>query len=186
MKHLFLSLAFLALTVNAYALTLEWDRNTESDMATYHVYACATAPCEAGVQAGQVTHPTTTLHLPDPPVTTHFSVTAKDTSGNESGRSNTVTKTVVPVPDHTPPSAPAGLSILTSMSDVWGEWAKGADCRIYLDGNDVFNHGIRVYATQLRIMDGFVEIEGSGSSCGPGSGVWFKYDGANFVFAPVP
>ena len=40
-----LAAMLLALPVQAFALTLEWDRNTETDMKEYNVYGCDTRVC---------------------------------------------------------------------------------------------------------------------------------------------
>ncbi|MCI0551089.1 MAG: hypothetical protein L0287_09040, partial [Anaerolineae bacterium] len=126
----------------------------------------------------QIPHPGTTIQIPTPAVTTHYSLSAFDTSGNESLRSNTVTFSVA---DGSAPSAPSGLSIMTSLSDSWGEWAKSASCQIYLNGVAAMNGTFPVFATALRLAaDGMVEIEGSGSSCGVPSNVWYRYNGTSF------
>lgn len=45
MKTLFLSLLLLAVPSLAVSATLEWDRNTESDMKEYRVWICSTPGC---------------------------------------------------------------------------------------------------------------------------------------------
>lgn len=108
MKTLLCALV-LALPVSAFANTLDWDRNSEPDMASYSVYACFTPGCVLARNAGMhqgVTLQTTAGVKPAFEIDLAgkegtIGVTAKDTSGNESGFS-------VPVPfDKVAPSTPA-------------------------------------------------------------------------------
>lgn len=107
------SLALAEVTV-----TFIWDANTESDLAGYKLYE--------GVQPGVygpsvitlgpvMTH---TITYPDPAsaITRYYALTAIDTSGNESGKSNEVAKAFAPVPVPPRPSVPA-LTV-TAMSDT--------------------------------------------------------------------
>ena len=88
----------VVLTVNApttSSATLTWNANTESDLAGYRVYR-ATASGTYGapvatVPAGTVTYQATGLTMN---TTYWFTITAYDTAGNESLRSNEVSKTV--------------------------------------------------------------------------------------------
>ena len=70
---------------------INWDANTEPDMASYNVYRGTTS----GVYTSHdtVTHPTTSLFLHGLLVETRyfFVVTAVDTSNNESTNSSEVT-----------------------------------------------------------------------------------------------
>lgn len=97
--------------------TILWTPNTESDLAGYKVYrgngACSIGPLQPLIVNGSpvtVTSPTATYT--DTTVPTFdgqlcYEVTAYDTAGNESVRSNRATRTVNLIP----PVAPAGLSI---------------------------------------------------------------------------
>lgn len=91
---LFAALLFLAggATSLAADVTLQWDANSESDLAGYKVYY-GTAPGVYGtpITLGKVT----TYTIPSlPPGTYYFAVTAYNTSGLESGYSNVATTTV--------------------------------------------------------------------------------------------
>lgn len=94
MKTLLCALSLLVPSL-ASAATLTWDRNTETDMASYSVYACFIPGCTPALGAGM--HQGITLQ-PSVGVKPTFtldiagkegvvSVTAKDKSGNESGLS---------------------------------------------------------------------------------------------------
>ena len=86
----------------AESISLEWDANTESDLAGYKIYVGT----ESGVYAsntdvGDVLENEMQNLIPG---TTYFFVaTAYDTSGNESGYSNEISTLVL---DVTPPGAP--------------------------------------------------------------------------------
>ena len=85
----------LALPVPAFALTLEWDRNTEPDMKEYNIYGCDTGTtCTIPtVKIGAVTQPPIGI-IPSFAIPANKegrrSVTAIDTSGNESAVSVSV------------------------------------------------------------------------------------------------
>lgn len=109
-KQLFLGIA-LSLFLASPALAagkaiLTWDANTEPDLAGYKVYfGTASKKYGSPIDVGKVT--TKTIE-PLQDGTYFFAVTAYDTSGNESGFSNEVSKTI----DSTPPSPPSGLKVL--------------------------------------------------------------------------
>ena len=97
----------------AQALTLQWDRNTEADMALYTVYGCATPGCTVtavpALKIGSVPQPAVgvipSFVLPAG-IEGRVGVTASDLAGNESGMS-------VPIPfgDTTAPSIPKNLRV---------------------------------------------------------------------------
>lgn len=101
--------------VNAADSTLTWNANTESDLAGYKIYfapqSCGAqgplAPLAVGGNPVQVGKVTTYKHVGIPVIdgTLCWEITAVDTSGNESGRSNRVSKVVNMVP----PVPPTGL-----------------------------------------------------------------------------
>ncbi len=97
-----LAILFFIFSTGAFAATasLSWDANTESDLSGYKVYF-GTAPGSYGtpVNVGNTTSYTVS-GLSDG--TYYFAVTAFDTSGNESGFSNEVSKTLSTA-DTTPP-----------------------------------------------------------------------------------
>ena len=77
-------------------VNLQWDANTESDMAFYRVYL-------NGERVGIATHPTTTYTHQTMYEGNHaFYVTAVDVMGNESGPSNSVSVNI-----SIPPEPPA-------------------------------------------------------------------------------
>ncbi len=96
---LFLTLFFSGMEAAA-QIKLAWDPNTEPDMSGYKLYY-GTSPRDYGssVDLGM----TTTYTVPDltPGVTYYFSVTAYDTSHNESTYSNEVHGVVMPPPPET-------------------------------------------------------------------------------------
>lgn len=99
MKRFVLAGLLVFLTVSlASALTLQWEPNTEPDIASYSLYACAVVPATCNNKIADINHPNTTVQIPTPSVTTHYSLSAKDAVPNESGRSNTVTFVVTTAP----------------------------------------------------------------------------------------
>ncbi len=93
-RFLFAALFLLAGSGSLLAadVTLQWDANTETDLAGYKLYY-GTAPGVYGtpIIVGKVTTYTLTAVQPG---TYYFAVTAYNTSGAESGFSNEVTTTV--------------------------------------------------------------------------------------------
>lgn len=95
--------------------TLTWNANTEADLGGYKIFfapqSCTAqgplAPLVVGGNAVQVGKVVTYKHVGIPSIdgTLCWEITAFDTSGNESGRSNRVSKVVNMVP----PVAPTGL-----------------------------------------------------------------------------
>lgn len=98
--------------------TLAWDANTEADLAGYKVYV-GTASGQYGppVDVGLTATPTAPTHDVEPleDGTYFFAVTAYDASGNESGFSNEVSKSI----DSTPPAPPSGLKVLIQKIIAW-------------------------------------------------------------------
>ena len=95
-----IGLLFFATSAQAATILVEWDPNTEEDLAGYRVHYGWTAGeyiqvIEAGIE--------TTCQFEAAPATggtIHIAVTAYDTSGNESGYSDEAS---VFVPDNAPP-----------------------------------------------------------------------------------
>lgn len=95
---------------------LTWNANTETDLSGYKIYfapqACTAqgplAPLVVGGNPVQVGKVVTYKHLGIPPMdgTMCWEITAFDTSGNESGRSNRVSKDTNVIP----PVPPTGLN----------------------------------------------------------------------------
>lgn len=116
MKRVF-TVGFLLLCVfvplrDVFALTLDWDRNTETDLQDYTVYACFTPGCTVAVQPalkiGTVPQSAVGVRpsfvLP-PSSQGKVGVTASDTTGNQSGLSVTVPF------DSLPPIPPVNLKV---------------------------------------------------------------------------
>lgn len=112
-------LVFMCMSTTSYAAsaTLSWTGNTESDLKGYKVYRgngeCTTGPLKPLMIGGvhvEIAKPATTYTDTTVPVFDGmlcYEITAIDTSGNESPRSNRATKAVNLVP----PQAPAGLAV---------------------------------------------------------------------------
>lgn len=107
-----LFMVVVLITGNLHAATLEWDRNPESDMKDYLVYACFTPSCvlvkspstlqpSPVVQPALGVKPSFVIDLSNKQG--FIGVSARDQSANESGLS-------VPLPfDQVTPSIPANL-----------------------------------------------------------------------------
>lgn len=130
MKKLIATLLFLAMAFPAFGadfdLVLQWDENTEPDLATgekarYKIYYRIGESLNGDKTAADVVLPVkvsndenldaalvqyTVGNLDDQKVY-YFAVTALDESQNESGLSNEVHTTIV---DHTPPGVPKNLT----------------------------------------------------------------------------
>lgn len=114
MKKLILILAILLIPLFAFAatsVTLNWDPNTEPDLAGYRLYRSTTSGSGYS-KVGEITAPST--EFTDTVImdgTYYWVVTAFDANGNESGFSNEVSAVL----DSTPPGAPAGLKITITI-----------------------------------------------------------------------
>jgi fibronectin type 3 domain-containing protein len=85
---------------------LQWNANTESDLAGYRLYQSNTSGVYTTYRA-DIPAPTHEVTVTIPTDGTYFwVVTAYDTSGNESGRSNEATLVI----DTTPPGPPTGCT----------------------------------------------------------------------------
>jgi len=95
--------------------TLSWDSNTEADLAGYRVYQSQvsgvyTSPPVADIPAPVIGTPSFQISSLSEDQTYFWVVTAYDNSGNESGFSNEVTKTI-----SIPPDAPSGLIVTIEL-----------------------------------------------------------------------
>jgi hypothetical protein len=89
-------LFFMANSVSAADVTLAWDPNSETDLASYGIYYQKAAPGPPYLLFGYVTladlsdpnNPSITVTGLDAASQYHFAVTALDTANNESGFSN--------------------------------------------------------------------------------------------------
>lgn len=100
---------FMAGVASAATVNLQWDANTETDLAGYNLYR-AFQPCTAQGPlnkvgtVGKVTSTTDTVAVDG---LYCYELTAFDTSNNESGRSNKAEATV----NVNPPPAPKNLRV---------------------------------------------------------------------------
>lgn len=123
LKHAFFA-CILVLSTSTFVFgasaNLSWNANTEPDLAGYKVYiGTASGSYGSPTPVGIVTSYTAS-GLSDG--TYFFAVTAVDTSGNESGFSNEVSKTLLTPADTTPPSIlniTAGNLSTTGASISW-------------------------------------------------------------------
>lgn len=91
----------------SYRITLEWDRNTETDLAGYNLYMCESGLFQDANIVDIIKDPNAYTTEIDVNITRtiYFYLTAYDTSNNESDESNSVDFT----PDIIPPSSPGGF-----------------------------------------------------------------------------
>ena len=100
MRTLFFTVALLALAFTAYAadVTLQWDANTETDLAGYRLYQKQNSAVPPFAQVQDIPKGTTTASVTglDPAHSYSFAVTAYNTAGMESAYSNIVTIPAAP------------------------------------------------------------------------------------------
>lgn len=99
----------LVSVVPAFALTATWTPNTEADMKEYVMYMCKVKGCVVAQSADQqvavIPHSQTPSWVLPASIEGTIAVSARDTSGNESGLSNQAPF------DSAPPKAPAGAVV---------------------------------------------------------------------------
>jgi len=111
-------------------VSLSWNRNNEPDVAGYKLYyGTSSRSYASSVNVGNLISYTLTVLNTG---TYYFAVTAYDTSGNESGLSNEVSKSVAS--GSNPPPAPTGGTLLVDFGSS--------------NGSDVF--GVSGWSTLLR------------------------------------
>jgi len=112
-----IAVVLLLWSSTAWAATLSWTSNTDSDLAGYHVYQCTQLPCTrtSGTASSLATLGTSTsFDIGTPAVTEYYFVTAYDFANNESAGSAVATFT--PVGSAPPVAAPAIGASPTSLS----------------------------------------------------------------------
>jgi fibronectin type 3 domain-containing protein len=103
-----LALLLVSVATAASNVTFEWDANSENDLAGYRLYQSNRSGVYNQSPISVIPAGTETVVVQDIPDGTYFWVlTAFDNGGNESNRSNEVTKSL----DSVPPSAPTQLLI---------------------------------------------------------------------------
>lgn len=114
MKALLLTICLLALAFTAHAadVTLQWDANTESDLAGYRVYQGNGGDLGTFTRVQDIVAPTTSATVKGLDSSAHsFAVTAYNTAGVESAYSNIVNIPAAPI-------APARLNWSLTMTLV--------------------------------------------------------------------
>jgi len=104
----FFGVLFLVAAAYAAVTNLAWDANTETDLAGYKLYQSTVGPTGPFTYVKTIvkgTLATATADLPDG--TYWWVLTAYDNSGNESGYSNVVTRTI----DTVAPAAPKNFRV---------------------------------------------------------------------------
>ena len=118
MRTLFFTAALLALAFTAYAadVTLQWDANTETDLAGYRLYQKQNSAVPPFAQVQDIPKGTTTASVTglDSSHSYSFAVTAYNTAGMESAYSNIVTIPAAPI-------APAGLKWSLTLTVTGGQ-----------------------------------------------------------------
>ncbi len=110
MKRLLLVLIIMSLPHYALAadmeVTLEWDANTEEDLAGYRLYDSTESGVYGTIPKAAIPAGTETVTVTVPDGLVYFVLTAFDEAGNESGYSNEVMSRGVP------PEAPTRLQLI--------------------------------------------------------------------------
>ena len=135
---------------HAGSATLSWNANTESDLAGYRIYygtsartgACPTGGYPNNINVGNVAAYTFS-NLTDGS-TYYFSITAYDTSGNESCFSSQVSKLIPASSDVSAPTVPTGLTAsAVSSSQISLSWAASTD-NTGVTGYKIYRGGVQI------------------------------------------
>jgi len=135
--RLLCALALIVIPVLASAesvpLTLQWEANTESDLAGYRVYCSPTAGQygAATQQVGLVTTWTTIIQSMAVASVRYCVLTAFDTNGNESQRSNEVSK-IIPAVLASVLTAPENFVAVTADGSTTLSWSAVPDSTLYI------------------------------------------------------
>lgn len=116
MRTLLITICLLALTVCAHAadITLQWDANTETDLAGYRVYQGTGSNPATFTRVQETAATTATIKELDSSKAHSFAVTAYNSAGMESAYSNVV---VIPAS----PAIPAGLKWSLTLTMTGGQ-----------------------------------------------------------------
>ena len=134
----------------------KWDENSESDMDKYTIYhgsASETYNTEITVDAGRTTKTVSALTRGN---RYFFTITAVDSSGNESAQADELI--VDTKPDDLAPDTPAGISGgLTGAGTLKVSVDSGNQQMVDFAGNNIY------YGTRSGVYDYSIDIENSGS-----------------------
>ena len=118
MRTLIITILLLDLAVCAHAadVKLQWDPNTESDLAGYRLYQKADSAVPPFTKVQEIPKGTTTASVPglDSSHSYSFAVTAYNSAGLESAYSNIVTIPAAPLP-------PNGLKWSLTLTVIGGQ-----------------------------------------------------------------
>ena len=141
--------------VFAGSATLNWNANTEPDLAGYRIYygtSPRTGTCPPGGYANNLSVGLTTSHIFNSLTdgqTWYFSVAAYDTSNNTSCFSAEVSKVLPPAGDTTAPTTPTNLSATAfSSSQINLSWAASTD-NVSVAGYRIYRGGVQIATTIL-------------------------------------
>jgi hypothetical protein len=124
----------LSATAGDATVSLDWDDNSEPDLAVYDVYRSTNTGGPYSVIDFDLTSSDYTDNSVSNGTTYYYVVTAIDTSSNESGYSNEDSAT--PEADTTPPAAPTGLAATAGDATVSLDWNDNGEGD--LDGYNVY------------------------------------------------
>ena len=149
------SVAILNNNAFAGSATLNWNANTEPDLAGYRIYygtSPRTGTCPPGGYANNLSVGNTTSYafnnLTDGQ-TWYFSLSAYDTSNNESCFSAEVSKVLPATGDTTSPTVPTNLSaIAISSSQINLSWTASTD-NVAVTGYRIYRGGVQIDTTTL-------------------------------------
>lgn len=129
---------FISTSIFATSIQVTWNANTEADLSGYKLYYGTTTSGNytSVIDVGKVT--TYSITNPTTGVTYYVALTAYDTSGNESEKSNEVS-VYVPVPDTTAPSIPTKPTAVVSKNSVVLKWVAVTDSD--LAGYGIYDNG---------------------------------------------
>ena len=154
------ALTLIGCSANALAadVALSWSSNTEPDLAGYKVYYGAAShgygsPVVIGLQT---TYTVTGLSNG----TYYFSVTAFDTSGNESGFSNEVSKTISGVTDTTPPSISNVLTTNISNVSMTINWTTSENSDTQVEYGATTAYGSSTPLVSMLVSSHIVQLSG--------------------------
>jgi hypothetical protein len=131
---------------------LSWDANTETDLAGYNVYQSTDNVTFTKVNTSLITTTSYSVTGLTNGTTYYFTVSAVDTSGNESAQSTSVSATpsASTTTDTTPPGEVTGLSETHTDTEVTLSWTNPTDSdfskvKLYKDGAFVAEGSLTSY-----------------------------------------